>query len=171
MIIAGLQLRAWNVLVVKKIFSSVGSRDFQFVSSINRTMRMPHGFQYCATIIASGCNRHPPKRTRLANKRRNRDLCSVLIVKCKEQEIRTGSVPKFPTEISPPQLNATIQLPGRPCTSGKNMSCHEFGARLMMPRCAMNLAKVKTFCGVISKVEPGLLIRATVSSRLILSFE
>lgn len=102
MIIAGLQLRAWNVLVVKKIFSSVGSRDFQFVSSINRTMRMPHGFQYCATIIASGCNRHPPKRTRLANKRRNRDLCSVLIVKCKEQEIRTGSVPKFPTEISPP---------------------------------------------------------------------
>ena len=28
---------------------------------------------------------------------------------------------------------------------------------LMMPRCAMNLAKVKTFCGVIAKAASGLL--------------
>ena len=69
------------------------------------------------------------------------------------------------------RLPLTGQLPDRPCTSGKNISCQVVGATLMMPCLAMNLAKVSTLLGAMSKDEPLSLRMAIVSSRLTLSLE
>ena len=54
-----------------------------------------------------------------------------------------------------PAMTAELQLPFRLPISGKNMSFHDAGSRLMVPTRRMNLANFIVAAGVIVHSTPG----------------